>query len=455
VAQIQQDTMLGGRYRLLSRIASGGMGTVWRGVDVVLDRPVAVKTLSEAMGEDAKFVERFRREARAAAGLSHPNVAGVYDYGEDGATPFIVMELLDGETLAGRMARSGRIPPAGAAGIATRVAEALQAAHDAGVVHRDVKPGNVMLTEGGGVKVMDFGIAATAWAVPLTATGTTMGTASYLSPEQASGERATPASDVYALGCVLYEMLTGRAPFPGETPVAVATAHVQSRVVPVRQLAPDVPPSLAAACERALEKDPAARPPSARAFASMLAAGATGARSAAARGSIGSAATGTTQIPTPGAPTTPLRTEGVHPVPPAPAPRRRRTTWIGWAVVALLLALALAVALVAAFSGGKNPRRPPAGPSTPATRSTSPAAPTTGVVPSVVGLGLDEATARLVGAGLLPRVRVVHGDEGIVLGVLPEEGTSLNPGDSVTLFVGDGHQKKKDKGNNGNGGGGD
>jgi eukaryotic-like serine/threonine-protein kinase len=453
MAQIQKDVTLGGRYRLVSRIASGGMGTVWRAVDVVLDRPVAVKTLSEALGEDAKFVERFRREARAAAGLSHPNVASVYDYGEDGSTPFIVMELLDGETLAGRMARSGRIPPAEAAGIAARVAAALQAAHDAGVVHRDVKPGNVMLTRSGGVKVMDFGIAATAWAAPLTATGTTMGTASYLSPEQASGERATPASDVYSLGCVLYEMLTGQAPFPGETPVAVATAHVQSRVVPVRQLAPQVPPSLAAACERALEKDPASRPPSAGAFASMLAAGSGGAGEAG-RGSKGSGAAGTTQVLTPVAPTTPLRTESAPPPSPAHAPFRRRSNWIGWAIVATLLAAAIIVALVAAFSGDRTTRRPPVGPSSPATRSSTPAAPTSAQVPSVVGLGLDEATARVVGAGLLPSVKIVRGDAGIVLGVLPEEGASLNPGDSVTLFVGDGH-KKKDKGNNGDGGGGD
>src|SRR6266567_8460120 len=146
---ITQDVTLGGRYRLVQRIASGGMGTVWRAEDTVLHRPVAVKILSDALGHDARFVERFRREAQAAAGLSHPNVAGVFDYGEDGDTPFMVMELLDGETLAGRLRREGKLPPAEAAHIAEQIALALQAAHDAGVVHRDVKPANVMLTARG------------------------------------------------------------------------------------------------------------------------------------------------------------------------------------------------------------------------------------------------------------------------------------------------------------------
>src|SRR6266700_2763207 len=249
---ITQDVTLGGRYRLVQRIASGGMGTVWRAEDTVLHRPVAVKILSDALGHDARFVERFRREAQAAAGLSHPNVAGVYDYGEDGDTPYMVMELIAGETLAERLHREGRLPPEEAARIAFEIAMALQAAHEAGLVHRDVKPGNVMITPRGEVKVMDFGIAAAAWAAPLTATGTTIGTASYLSPEQASGERATPPSDVNALGCVLHEMLIGRPPFTGSTPVAVAAAHIHERPRAVRDLDPGIPASLATACDMAL-----------------------------------------------------------------------------------------------------------------------------------------------------------------------------------------------------------
>ena len=269
MARIETDVMLGQRYRLVRRIASGGMGTVWEAEDAVLHRPVAVKVLSDAFSSDSEFVERFRREARAAAGLAHPDVARVFDYGEDDGTQFIVMELVAGETLAARLSR-GPIDPDEAVRITQRVAEALQAAHDAGVVHRDVKPGNIMLTPSGRVKVMDFGIAAAAWDAPITVTGTTLGTAFYISPEQAAGKKATPASDVYSLGIVLYEMLTGRPPFTGKIPVAVAAAHLNAPTPNVRGASPSVPEHVALACERALSKDPAKRPSSAGAFAAML-----------------------------------------------------------------------------------------------------------------------------------------------------------------------------------------
>ncbi|HEX9312695.1 MAG TPA: protein kinase, partial [Actinomycetota bacterium] len=234
----QIDVVLGGRYRLVRRIAAGGMGSVWEAEDTLLHRRVAVKVLSEALAEDGRFVERFRREARATAGLSHPNVAGVFDYVEDGDRPFLVMELIEGETLADRLARQGRLPWREAAAIIEPAAAALEAAHRAGIVHRDVKPGNIMITRTGHVKVMDFGIAAATWAAPLTATGAAMGTATYISPEQASGKGAGPESDVYSLGVVLYEMLTGRPPFTRHTPVAVAMAHVRDVPLPVRQLVP-------------------------------------------------------------------------------------------------------------------------------------------------------------------------------------------------------------------------
>src|SRR5438445_2999666 len=216
---IEADLTLGHRYRLLRRIATGGMGSVWEGEDSVLHRSVAVKVLLEGLAADGRFLERFRREARAAAGLSHPNVASVYDYGEEDGTPYIVMELLRGETLAERLRREGALPADEAVRITEGVAAALQAAHDAGVVHRDVKPGNVMLTPAGEVKVLDFGIAAASWATPITATGAAIGTATYISPEQASGQPSTPASDVYSLGVVLFEMLAGRPPFTGESPI--------------------------------------------------------------------------------------------------------------------------------------------------------------------------------------------------------------------------------------------
>ncbi len=266
---LETGVELGGRYRLLRKIATGGMGSVWEADDSVLHRRVAVKVISDALAQDPRFVERFRREARAAAGLSHPNVAGVFDYGEDGDTQYMVMELIPGETLAERVAR-GRMDPSEATRIAEGIGAALQAAHDAGIVHRDVKPGNVMLTPDGSIRVMDFGIAATSWASPLTATGTAIGTATYISPEQAAGERTTPASDVYSLGVVLYEMLAGRPPFVRDSAVAIATAHVRELPPPLAPLAPNAPSYVVAACERALAKEPGDRPPSAAAFAAML-----------------------------------------------------------------------------------------------------------------------------------------------------------------------------------------
>jgi eukaryotic-like serine/threonine-protein kinase len=258
-----------GRYRLVRRIASGGMGEVWEADDTVLGRRVALKVLVEELAADDRATRRFVREARATARLTHPNVARVYDFGRDGGAPFLVMELLEGETLAGRLA-GGPLPPAEAARTAAAVADALDAAHQRGIVHRDVKPANVMLAPGGEVKVMDFGIAAAADETHSTTGSGLYATVAYVSPERVAGEPATPASDVYSLGAVLYELLCGRPPFSGGTPALVARAHLHDRPVPVRQLAPWVPARLAEAAEAALAKDPAARPSSAAAFAARL-----------------------------------------------------------------------------------------------------------------------------------------------------------------------------------------
>jgi eukaryotic-like serine/threonine-protein kinase len=423
MARIQEQVVLGGRYRLESRIAAGGMGTVWVAEDQVLHRQVAVKILSDALGQDVRFVERFRREARAAAGLSHRNVAGVYDYGEEGGLPFIVMELLGGETLADRIERQGRLPAAEAAKIAGQVAAALQAAHDAGVIHRDVKPANVMLTPRGEVKVMDFGIAAASGAAPLTATGTTMGTASYLSPEQAAGERATPASDVYALGCVLYEMLTGHPPFTGDSAFAVAGAHLRDRATPVRDLAPDVPAHVADACDLALAKDPADRPGSARMFAAMLI-----------DPPVGASTTQVLPAPEPTAVLGPLpvrsSTGSV-----APPRRRRRVGAVIWVLIAVLVAIAVAAVVLSSIT--QAPSKPKKQHATPATVQ----------VPQVTGLTYAQAAAKVRAAGLVPASILVKGPRDIVRGVVPSEGIPVKRGDSVTLYVGNGDNGHGGKGN--------
>ena len=270
--QQQADTRLGGRYRLLQVLGSGGMGTVWEAEDELLGRRVAVKVLTGPDATSPRAVRRFRREARSAARLSGPHIATVYDVGEEAGSPYLVMELVEGETLADRLAREGRLEPHEAGWVAAAIADALEIAHREGVVHRDVKPANVMLTTSGEVKVMDFGIAAAAERGPHATTNadTVVGTPSYLSPEQARGEPVTARSDVYALGAVLYEMLAGRPPFVRATSVATALAHVHDEPAPIADVVPDVPPQVAAACAAALAKDPADRPASASGFASAL-----------------------------------------------------------------------------------------------------------------------------------------------------------------------------------------
>jgi eukaryotic-like serine/threonine-protein kinase len=265
------QALLGNRYRLGERIADGGMGSVYRAVDDNLGRPVAVKVLRRELVDEPAFLERFRREARAAAAVSHPGVAGVYDYGELDGRAFIVMELVEGETLAERIAARGRLPWREAFGIGEQVARALAAAHDHGLVHRDVKPANVLVGPGGRAKVTDFGIAKAAAALPLTRTGMVLGSANYVAPEQARGGDVGPAADQYSLGCVLFEAVCGRTPYTGANPVAIATQHVSSPVPDPSRHRPDLPAPAAALIRRALAKHPADRFPSTKALATALA----------------------------------------------------------------------------------------------------------------------------------------------------------------------------------------
>ena len=269
---LEADEVLGGRYRLVSLVATGGMGQVWRATDGLLDRTVAVKVLKAEYASDPGFLDRFRSEARNSARLSHPNIAAVHDYGEAGGSgsgsafsAYLVMELVPGEPLSDLIAREGALDPRRAGALTAATARGLAAAHRAGLVHRDVKPGNLMVTPDGSVKITDFGISRAAAQTPLTATGQVMGTAAYFSPEQAVGRREIgPEADLYALGVVLHEMLTGIRPFHGESQVAIAMAQVNQEPP---SLPPEVGAGSAALVRALLVKEPEHRPHDAAAVA--------------------------------------------------------------------------------------------------------------------------------------------------------------------------------------------
>jgi eukaryotic-like serine/threonine-protein kinase len=254
----QMSTLLGttlnGRYRLEARIGTGGMSTVYRALDETLQRQVAIKLMSREVASESDQLERFRREARAVAQLSHPHIVGVIDAGEDGSRPYIVFEYVEGETLKERIRRLGRLPIAEAVAYAIEISRALGAAHARHIVHRDVKPQNVLIDEEGSAKVTDFGIARTLDEEGLTADGRVLGTTDYVSPEQALGQPVTGQSDLYSLGIVLYEMLTGEVPFKGENQVAVAMRHVRDPLPDVQAKRPEVSSALAAVVDNATAK---------------------------------------------------------------------------------------------------------------------------------------------------------------------------------------------------------
>jgi eukaryotic-like serine/threonine-protein kinase len=260
-----QPRLLGGRYELDGIVGRGGMAEVFRARDIRLDRIVGVKTLRDDLARDQTFQARFRREAQSAASLNHPSIVAVYDTGEDmvGGTPvpYIVMEFVDGRTLRDLLRDDRRLLPERAAEITDGVLRALDYSHRNGIVHRDIKPGNVMLTRTGDVKVMDFGIARAVSDAQATMTQTAqvIGTAQYLSPEQARGERVDARSDLYSAGCLLYELLTGRPPFTGDSPVAIAYQHVREEPIPPSRVDPDVPPWADAIVLKAMMKDPGDR----------------------------------------------------------------------------------------------------------------------------------------------------------------------------------------------------
>ncbi|SNS96806.1 serine/threonine protein kinase [Geodermatophilus pulveris] len=424
---------LGDRYDLEELIATGGMGQVWRGRDTMLDRPVAVKVLRSEFADDPTFLARFRAEARHAAGLSHPNIATVLDYGEGTAQDtgenlaYLVMELVDGAPLSALLAEEGPLAPDAALSVLSQAAAGLAEAHRAGVVHRDVKPGNILVRTDGSVKLTDFGIACSAESVPLTGTGQVIGTAQYMSPEQAAGERVSPASDVYALGLVGYETLTGHPAFAGTNPVTVALKRVQEDPDP---LPADVPPDVRHLIDAALTKDPQERLPDGDAFLHAIEetvhrTPGTGphTRPIAPAAAVAAAVPSAAQEAPPAAPT---RQQA------AGEGGRRRSLLVALAVLAVVLLGAGAVVLL----GGQGDD----GGSTAAAPPSAEAAPEPGLVLSAddyVGRPVEEVAAELTGLGLtVGRQPEVAPDAapGTVTALDPA-GTEVRPGDRVEVSV--------------------
>ncbi|MFD2092527.1 serine/threonine protein kinase [Blastococcus deserti] len=473
-------SLLAGRYEITAPIAVGGMGEVWKARDQVLDRIVAAKVLKSEFTGDPSFLARFRNEARHTAALTHPNIASVYDYGEtvdDTGTQklaFLVMEFVEGQPLVTILHEEGALPVDWTLHVLGQSADGLSAAHRAGVVHRDIKPGNLMVRPDGVVKLTDFGIAQARDTTPLTRTGMVVGTAQYLSPEQAQGMEVTAASDVYSLGVVGYECLTGSRPFDGASQVAIALAHINR---PPPPLPAHIPPAVRLLIERALAKDPADRFPDGGAFAEAirrvasggtlapLAGPATAPTQVVAGGGLADsrtqviATTGATAVagaglagPTtgPGGPTPPLQAPPADEEDwytedePASGRRRNRRTW-AWVAAALALVLLLGGGAWLLLGSGDDEEGGTAGGTTAATRTS--AGPTAILLDpaAYVGRPADAVRAELEGAGLVVLDDQVADEDQLAAAGQPLEagdvaaldpsGREVAPGTEVTLFV--------------------
>ena len=436
-----RKTILDNRYDVIRPLGSGGMGEVYLARDRVLGRDVALKVLRRQYAGDAEFAERFKREAMSAASLSHPNIVQVYDRGEtEEKASYIAMEYVPGGTLKERISREGPLEAAEAAAVGAQVAEALGAAHERGMVHRDIKPQNVLLTAGGGAKVADFGIARAGSSVTISRTGSVMGTAGYMSPEQALGKPATPKSDLYSLGVVLYETLTGELPYTADNPIAVSMKHVNEPLRPPIQLNPGIPYGMNALVTKLMAKDPEDRYSDAGELADDLLRVSRGLEPAAAgldgmqtprpqrAAAVSSGPTREMPRPSPG---------------PAPTRRRRGLPWLLLALAALLLALGVLGSLQAVvgpdamkgwFDAFQGDEQSPG----------QPAAPATVKVPDVAGLTRGEAKQRLTDAGLeVGQVASFPSDSvaaGRVIKAGFEAGTPVEPGTKVNLTISSGPQ---------------
>jgi eukaryotic-like serine/threonine-protein kinase len=437
----------GGRYQLSSRVAIGGMGEVWQATDLVIGRIVAIKILKDEYLGDPGFLERFRAEARHAALVNHEGIANVFDYGEEDGSAYLVMELVPGEALSAILERERVLPADRVLDIVAQTAMALQAAHAAGLVHRDIKPGNLLITPDGRVKITDFGIARIADQVPLTATGQVMGTVQYLSPEQASGHPASPTTDIYSLGIVAYEALAGRRPFTGESQVAIAMAQINETPPELSSAVPEPVRNLVYAC---IAKNPAERPASAAHLAraaQALRRGDVEAAAAAVAGVLGGGHAATvgpnygqnTQV------TRALPSHGPVSTPTIPTERKRRNPWT-WPLVALvaLLAVVLIGTLIALLlpTGDDTPE-----PTGTTTTSSSPSSPTPSVTPTgeervsldkadVIGRTQEVVEEYLTGLGLVLDARVgtpatTEDEEGLAYSVNPNG--NVRKGETITV----------------------
>ncbi|WP_129672075.1 Stk1 family PASTA domain-containing Ser/Thr kinase [Candidatus Chloroploca sp. Khr17] len=447
--------VLDGRYELEQKIGEGGMARIYLGLDRRLNRRVAIKIPHRHFLSEKDFLERFRHEAQAAAMLAHPNIVDIYDVGQDGDVHYIVMEYVDGTDLKTLILREGPLPVARAIDLATQIARGLQAAHRAGMIHRDIKPQNVIVTHDGQAHVTDFGVAKSHLSTALTETGISFGTVDYLSPEQAQGRPATAQSDIYALGIVLYEMVTARLPFTGDNAVAVAMKHVSEAPVPPRRLNPAIPPGLEALILRALAKDPAQRPRDAQEFINLLSNYSQLAQQAT---TMNPSLAQTTIATPPVRPSSGTSSSGRFPVPPAPRStpaRAPRQEGPGCGVFLVgMLVLGVLVGMIYLFNSGMfngfigslwgagGNRPTPTVPSA-VTPTSAPDAPTPTVsldvgIPNLIGLSVEAAETSLRQLQLEP-VRREAFDATVAAGqVMSQEiapGTLVLPGERVTFTV--------------------